>query len=343
MFTKIIKALNSLVERLTPRQLLFGAAALGLITILMVYTTLSHIRQSFEDEAKALKVEPIQMTKAVVAKVNIPRGMIIQADMLAVKEFAVKSLPKGTSNEIEAFINLPTKLEVFAGDILTNEKVFTDYRQAGFVGMIPDNCRALTIPVNNVTAVAGWIKAGDRVDIILVLNSEGGTKSEVFLENVLLLSVNRNANRYVQKPQQKKNQNEQSDDTKQDNDSEVEEEPSDVDKVELLQNYSPSEAVGSVTLALKPDEITKVIAMTSIGRIYLALRPLKPRSDSMYIKETDYYTATRSSEPPAPPTPIIPALPPNANIPSPALPVIPSNGINPTPSDEGFEIIKWGN
>ncbi|MBR4643353.1 MAG: hypothetical protein IKO74_11660 [Selenomonadaceae bacterium] len=103
----------------------------------------------------------------------------------------------------------------------------------------------------------------------------------------------------------------------------------------MLQNYSHAEAVGSVTLALKPDEITRITAMTSIGRIYLALRPLKPRSDSMYIRETDYYTATRSSEPPAPPMPVIPAVPP-PNIPSPVLPVIPSNAI--APSDEGFEI-----
>ena len=157
----------------------------------------------------------------------------------------------------------------------------------------------------------------------------------MLMENVLLLSINRNANRYIQKPQQKKKkQDEQSTLTEQLDDADNVE-PEDVDKVELLQNYSHAEAVGSVTLALKPDEITRITAMTSIGRIYLALRPLKPRSDSMYIRETDYYTATRSSEPPAPPMPVIPAVPP-PNIPSPVLPVIPSNAI--APSDEGFEI-----
>lgn len=131
------------------------------------------------------------------------------------------------------------------------------------------------------------------------------------MENVLLLSINRNANRYIQKPQQKKKkQDEQSTLTEQLDDADNVE-PEDVDKVELLQNYSHAEAVGSVTLALKP------------------------RSDSMYIRETDYYTATRSSEPPAPPMPVIPAVPP-PNIPSPVLPVIPSNAI--APSDEGFEI-----
>ena len=346
MFTKIIKALNNLVERLTPRQLIFGAAALGLATMLMVFTTMTHLKQSMEAEIKAAKTEPVQMTKAVVAKVNIPRGVIIQENMLTVKEFAVKSLPKGSSEDIENFINLPTKLEIFAGDIMTTDKVFTDMRQAGFIGMIPENCRALTIPVNNVAAVAGWLKAGDRVDIILIMNGEGGTKSEVLMENVLLLSVNKNANRYVQKTEVKDKKKKEQPEEEEDETAEEEEESPPTDKVELLQDYSPSEATGSVTLALKPDEITRITAMTSIGRIYLALRPLKPRSDSMYIEERQYYTATRSSEPPLPPeppTPIIPSLPPQANVPTPALPVIPNNGNLPTPADEGFEIIKWGN
>ena len=169
MFTRVIKVLNSLIERLTSKQLLACTAAIGVLIALMVYMTLTHIESSLEAE----KPVPIKMTKAVVAKVDIPRGVVISADMLSVKDFAVKSLPKGTASDIEEFINLPTKLEIFAGDIMTTEKVFTDYRQAGFIGMIPENCRAVTVPVDNVTGIAGLMKAGDRVDVILVLNSDG--------------------------------------------------------------------------------------------------------------------------------------------------------------------------
>lgn len=359
MFIKVIKTLNKLIERLSPKQLLAGTAAIGILVACMVYLTLSHIQGSVKVE----KTAPADVTKVVVAKVDIPRGVVIRREMLTLKDFAVKSLPKGTTNDIESFVNLPTKLEIFAGDVLTKEKVFSDYRQAGFVGMIPDNCRAVTIPVNNLTAAAGLIKAGDLVDILLVSGANQGSHSEVVLQNVLLLSINRNANRYIQdtsKPkatQQSEDQeaDKKNDDTdkKADDDSKAKDEQSNETDAEKKDTNSekpapipaPREDVGSVTLALKPDDVTKITALISQGRFYLALRPFKPRGDSMYITETDYYTATKGAQPPrpanppAPPVPVIPAAPPVANVAQPALPA----GSQPADKKEGFEIIRWGN
>ena len=352
MFTKIIKTLNGLIERFTPRQLLLGAAALGLLVVLMVYSTLNHMEKSL----KAEQPKPIQMTKAVVAKVDIPRGVVIQKDMLSVKDFVVGSLPAGTKTDVEEFINLPTRLEIFAGDVLTTEKVFTDNRQAGFVGMIPDNCRAVAIPVNNVSAIAGLIKAGDYVDLILILNSDGGTKSTVLLQNILLLSINQNADRQIQSPKKSKataNQqpedNQQADALEKNVEEVVPTEKTDSQSETTTVRSSPESSVGMVTLALKPDDITRVTAATAIGRIYLALRPLKPTGDSMFITKTDYYSATDSEEPPVrstPPPQPLPVIPPAPlpNTPQPNLPVIPNNGIPPTstPQTGGFEIIQWG-
>ncbi|MBE8949985.1 MAG: Flp pilus assembly protein CpaB [Quinella sp. 3Q1] len=348
MFTKIIRILNSVVERFTPRQLLAGAAAIGLLVVLMVYGTLTHIESSM----KVAQPKPIKLTKAVVAKVDIPRGAIIGKDMLKVKEFVVDSLPKGTASDIEEFINLPTKMEIFAGDIVTTDKVFSDFREAGFIGMIPENCRAVTIPIDNITGIAGLLKAGDRVDIILVLPAkEGGTKSTVFMENVLLLSVNRDAERNMQTPKAK-NETEPSAETPLDVSTAEKNSEEDSTTENATRNATSARrtptgsGVGTATIALHPDEITRVIAATSIGRLYLALRPLKPRGDAMFIRETDYYTATDSSEPPAPkapPVPVIPGgLPQASQLPAPNLPVIPGNGTNSAPKNNAFEIIQWG-
>ena len=351
MFTKVIRVLNSLVERFTPRQLLAGAAAIGLLVVLMVYGTLTHIESSM----KVAQPKPINLTKVVVAKTDIPRGAIIQKDMLKVKEFVADSLPKGTAKDVAEFINLPTKIEIFAGDIVTTDKVFTDSRQAGFIGMIPEDCRAVTIPINNVTGIAGLLKAGDRVDIILLLNSdEGGTKSTVLMQNVLLLSVNRDAEQNLATESKSSAPKETS--ASMDLESVGTENPNEESMAEsVVRNVTgvrrppTGGGVGTATLALHPDEITRVIAASTIGRIYLALRPLKPRGDSMFIRETDYYTATNSSAPPAPKTPPIPPVPviPNAppqgsQLPPPNLPVIPG-GKSPAPKDDAFEIIQWGN
>ena len=350
MFTKVIRVLNSLVERFTPRQLLAGAAAIGLLVVLMVYGTLTHI----ESNMKVAQPKPVKLTKVVVAKTDIPRGAIIQKDMLKVKEFVEDSLPEGTAKDVAEFINLPTKMEIFAGDIVTTEKVYTDLRQAGFIGMIPEDCRAVTIPINNVTGIAGLLKAGDRVDIILLLNSDGGTKSTVLMQNVLLLSVNRDAEQNLAGGKETTAPKENSEDT--DLESAGTENPNEESMAEsIVRNVTGARraptgsGVGTATLALHPDEITRVIAASTIGRLYLALRPLKPRGDSMFIRETDYYTATGSSSPPAPktpptpPVPVIPNAPPQGSqLPPPNLPVIPG-GKNPAPKNDAFEIIQWGN
>ncbi|MBQ3336483.1 MAG: Flp pilus assembly protein CpaB [Selenomonadaceae bacterium] len=351
MFTKVIRVLNSLVERFTPRQLLAGAAAIGLLVVLMVYGTLTHI----ESNMKVAQPKPVKLTKVVVAKTDIPRGAIIQKDMLKVKEFVEDSLPKGTAKDVAEFINLPTKMEIFAGDIVTTEKVYTDLRQAGFIGMIPEDCRAVTIPINNVTGIAGLLKAGDRVDIILLLNSDGGTKSTVLMQNVLLLSVNRDAEQNLAGGKETTAPKENSEDT--DLESAGTEKPEEEESMaeSVVRNVTGARraptgsGVGTATLALHPDEITRVIAASTIGRLYLALRPLKPRGDSMFIRETDYYTATGSSSPPAPktppppPVPVIPNAPPQGSqLPPPNLPVIPG-GKNPAPKNDAFEIIQWGN
>ena len=351
MFTKIIRILNSVVERFTPRQLLAGAAAIGLLVVLMVYWTLTHIESSM----KVAQPKPIKLTKVVVAKVDIPRGAIIDKNMLKVKEFVADSLPKGTASDFEEFINLPTKVEIFAGDIVTTDKVFTDTRQAGFIGMIPEDCRAVTIPIDNLTGIAGLLKAGDQVDIILVMPvEEGGTRSMVFMENVTLLSVNRDAERNLVAENKASTTNETSLNEKSDGTENPNEESmveSVVRNVTGIKRLPTGSGVGTATLALHPDEITRVIAATSIGKLYLALRPLKPRSDSMFIRETDYYTATDSSEPPppkslpapTPPIPIIPGAPPQISpLPAPNLPVIPGNATSPALNNDAFEIIQWG-
>ena len=342
MFTKVIRVLNSLVERFTPRQLLAGAAAIGMLVVLMVYGTLTHIESSM----KVAQPKPVKLIKVVVAKTDIPRGAIIQKDMLKVKEFVEDSLPKGTAKDVAEFINLPTKMEIFAGDIVTTDKVFTDSRE---------DCRAVTIPINNVTGIAGLLKAGDRVDIILLLNSdEGGTKSTVLMQNVLLLSVNRDAEQNLATESKSSAPKETS--ASMDLESVGTENPNEESMAEsIVRNVTgvrrppTGGGVGTATLALHPDEITRVIAASTIGRIYLALRPLKPRGDSMFIRETDYYTATNSSAPPAPktppppPVPVIPNAPPQGSqLPPPNLPVIPG-GKNPAPKDDAFEIIQWGN
>ena len=79
------------------------------------------------------------------------------------------------------------------GDVLTDQKVLLDDKQAGFVGMIPPDCRAVSVAINDITGIAGFAKAGDYVDVMVVSDSREKNKvtGEILLQNVLLLAINK--------------------------------------------------------------------------------------------------------------------------------------------------------
>lgn len=353
MFVKIVKTLNGIMERMTPRQLLIAAGVAGVLVCLLIYFTIS----SFEEKIIAEQPEPVEMQEVVVATGEILRGTVIKTEMLQMKAFAKKSLPAGYASDVRIFEGLPARVDIMQGDILTEEKVYSDIRQAGFKGMIPPDCRAVTIPIDNVTGVAGLLSPGDFVDVMLVSSDSGlqggGTKSEVLLQNVLLLSIDKNMNRlsgdlYVETEEPKeKGINEDLTEVQQsaeelaDTANTMHRQAKDTfagkgfNAAKQGKSMSGLGAAGSgdgggdnegtATLALKPQDVLKIAAATQSGTIYLALRPFKPAPTSMFIAETEYYTSPPTTSAPArtttpAPAPVTrPVASPTFNPPTPAF------------------------
>ena len=272
MFIRLMRAINRILDQMSFRQLTFVALGAGIFMCLLIFFALSRIENNVVQETQ---VKPVPMIRIVVAKTNIKRGEILQERMLRTKEFTVNSVPSGTSTDIREFVGFPAKVDIFTGDILTTNKVFKDVRQAGFIGMIPENCRAITIPIDDVTGVAGLINPGNYVDLVLVTQDQGATKAEVLLQNIMLLGIDKAVERDV-------------------NASISPEENAEVNASNVMNAAAnPSNAGGvsggTATLALLPDEVLKVIAAMRAGSIHLVLRPLNPTNDSMYLKDKAEY------------------------------------------------------
>jgi pilus assembly protein CpaB len=43
--------------------------------------------------------------------------------------------------------------------------------------LIPEGYRAMSVPVNDVVAVAGWVRPGTRVDVLVTLTGFGTSRS----------------------------------------------------------------------------------------------------------------------------------------------------------------------
>ena len=147
----------------------------------------------------------------------------------------------------------------------------------GFAGIIPSDSRAITVPISNITAVAGFLNPGDYVDVMLVeTNGEGLSKGEILFQNVLLLAINRNGTKpdpNAPPPPPKEGQDGEK--------KEGEEQQTQGDGV----NASPDD-MNMATLALTPPEALELAAKSQHGTIYLAMRPFKPADT--FVTDTEY-------------------------------------------------------
>ena len=285
MFTRLVNAINDM----RPKQLLLLAGVCGVLMFGLFYMTL---KLSAGEEAPLdiipEQAPPVEMVKVVVAKQNIPVRTRIQESMLQLKELPATAVPEGAIKDMSAILNEPVKVSIFAGDVLTQQKLFGERSDEGFLGTIPPDCRAVSISVNNITGVAGFAKPGDYVDLLLVENDNYSATTNLILQNVPLLSINQTMSASVT-----------------DNGSEAINNPT------------------IATFALRPAEALKLVSAAKLGEIYLMLRPFKPQN--MYVGEMEYTIesvnkpAPKVEEPRQQPVPQIP----NQPVPPVAKPVEP--------------------
>ena len=292
MLQRIINWLNNL----RPRQILIlalAAAFLMLVSLIAAMNIMRGEEVTVIPQQEEPAPQPVIETKpVVVAKVNIPPRTRLQEGMIEIKNLPVDMVPEGAIKNFDDVKNVQVKVTIFAGDILTIQKVFNDTANEGFVGSIPPNCRAVSINVTEVTGVAGFAKPGDKVDLLLVEKGQYSATSNILLQNVPLLSVNQDASG-----------------------SNV------LDDSGLVTSSAISNPT-IATFALTPEEILKLISASKLGEIYMMLRPAYPQEDYVPAME---YTIESINKPKPDPLPVIPANP----LPDVPLPQIPAEPVAP--------------
>lgn len=270
----LVRFLNWLSD-LRPRQLLILSGIAAAVMFAIAYGAFSMLQKEIQEEQQPTTKElpAIAMKSVVVAKSNIASKTILKQNMLQLKELPENIVPPNAVTDMAVVLNKMTKTAIYSGDVLTEQKVFQSQEQSGFVGTIPPNCRAVSVSVNDVTGVAGFAKPGDYVDVMLVEKVNKTVTSSILLQNVLLLSINKNMG-----------VNRNSDDENAvDSDTQAIENPS------------------IATLALSPEDVLKLVSASKLGEVYLMLRPFKP--DSLYVPDGEFTfrpIKTEETQKPAP-------------------------------------------
>lgn len=148
-----------------------------------------------EIDANRPVVEAVELAKVVVATQELKFGEVIDDSMLKVVDWPQDAFPDGAFTATSDIImdgNRRVLTPIFPGEPIITAKITGENGRAGLAGVIQHGMRAVTIPVNTVNGVGGFVQPGDRVDILLIRGDETA-KTEVMMENVKILSVDQNA------------------------------------------------------------------------------------------------------------------------------------------------------
>jgi len=177
---------------LSGKNPLLIALALGLCAGVVAWLSIKSKERKIKDKWQTVNV--------LCAKVDVPEGTELDQDMIAVKEmptqFVTESFIKveeDGSLKSDSPVGQRVMVPLKAGDpILVSH--FESAREAEFSTMINPKGRAVTIDVQEKTAVGLWVRPNDHVDVVGTFRDTGGEgsagmKTVTLLQNVVVLAT----------------------------------------------------------------------------------------------------------------------------------------------------------
>jgi pilus assembly protein CpaB len=152
--------------------LLAGLAAM--LASVMVYSALKR-REAEVQNAMSHNVE------VVVAAYDLPLGTKIDLGEVKLARWSADSLPEGAYTDPKQVIGSYVKNSVVANEPIVQAKLFTGDKTAGVMPLlIPFGMRAVSVPVDEVSDVAGFVLPHTRVDVLVATQGGEGASDKAF-------------------------------------------------------------------------------------------------------------------------------------------------------------------
>ncbi|MFZ1129847.1 MAG: Flp pilus assembly protein CpaB, partial [Terriglobales bacterium] len=200
----------------------------------------------------------------VVAADDIQVGTKLDTHDVRVVTLPQSAVPPGAYSAPSKVLGRGAVMPMSAGEFILPSKLAALNAGAGLPSMIPQGMRAVSVRVNDVVSVAGFVQPGTRVDV-LATGGQGANdrQTTTVLENVAVIAVGKSLDRNA---------------------------------------TADAQTAPVITLLVSPDDAQKLALVSQEGRIQLSLRnPLDTkkggigatRTSSLYLGETPVATESK--------------------------------------------------
>ncbi|MCD6060646.1 MAG: pilus assembly protein CpaB [Moraxellaceae bacterium] len=181
-----------------PLMMLALALVLGSLSVLMVN---NFLKKQDSGRTQSLRTVPV-----VVAATDIQAGTKLDALMLKVVEWPEEALPSGTFPDTPSLLGPlpPVALrEMRKDELVLAYKLSGQGARGGLISRIPEDKRAISIPVNEISGVSGFVLPGSFVDVLHTSaagRSDDIPATRVLLQNVPVIGIGQNSSENEKDP-----------------------------------------------------------------------------------------------------------------------------------------------
>jgi len=217
---------------------LSGAVLCGLLAVMLVTRYLASVQEYTRE-----------LNNVVVAKSEIPLGAKIAVEQLALAPIPNGSAPEGAFRKLEEAVGRVAIIPIGVREPVTNRKLAPEGTGAGLQAVIPEGYRALTVKVDEVVGVSGFVMPGSFVDVVAVIlpvaqsAASQGPISKIVLQNIKVLASG--------------------------------------GSIDQPENQREPSSVRAVTLLVTPEQAEKLVLAANESKLQLVMRNFGDQEDSL--------------------------------------------------------------
>jgi len=170
-----------------PKPVIIVGVLAVLIAAAAAYALYNYLRGQEQKLTEAVATDRI-----VIAAVEIPIGTTINMTQVKTADWPKANMPQGAFPATDQVIGRTSTQTFLPGDAITETKLMPKEGPVGIMTYrIPEGHRAMTVAVDQVAGVAGFINPGNIVDVVLIAAPPGSNQSisKIVLQNVPILAI----------------------------------------------------------------------------------------------------------------------------------------------------------
>lgn len=161
---------------MNPKPVILLAVALSAagLTAYFANSWMASQRAALEDQTPVAAAQAFETVDVLVAKADMATGTFLRADSVEWRAWPKAGvvddyLVRGEATE-EELIGAVARSRLFAGEPITRSRVVHKGDQGFLAAVLDPSRRAVSIPIDAVSGIAGFIFPGDKVDVLLTFN-----------------------------------------------------------------------------------------------------------------------------------------------------------------------------